>query len=70
MATSITLTAQNNEGKNMRMRVSQTPEQVGEAWAAAGGQPFQLTADRGGDVWVNPSSVVCWQEARAPGGAD
>jgi hypothetical protein len=69
VSTTIILASQGGDGKPMRMRVSQTPDEVREAWASASGQPFSLTAERdGGEVWVNPAGVISWRETSGPAG--
>ena len=53
----------------MRLRVSETPDQVREAWTGASGQPFSVTNERdGGEVWVNPAAVISWSESPERGG--
>jgi hypothetical protein len=65
MATTITLAAQITGGKPMRLRVTETPDQVQQAWTDASGQPFSLTSERDGNqVWLNPAAVVSWSESR------
>jgi hypothetical protein len=42
--------------------VDTAPEDVQRAWHAADGTPFRLPGIEGGEVWINPSAVVYWQQ--------
>jgi hypothetical protein len=47
-----------------RVTVEEAPEQVAEAFAAAGRGPFRLTRQGGhGAVYVNPSTVAFWTDS-------
>ena len=49
-------------GADVSVRVEQSTEEVLEAMSRAQGQPFPLRLQGGGQVFVNPDNVACWQE--------
>ena len=54
-------------GENVRVNVAENPGQVAEAFASAHGLPFRLTGQgRGGEVYINPTTVAFWS-ASEPG---
>ena len=68
MPTMITLASQSSDGKPMKLRVSQSPEEVRQAWKDSTGDPFALTSERDvAEVWVNPGAVITWREPRTSG---
>ena len=42
------------------VRVSETSEQVREAFESADGKPLALALPDGDHVYVNPDAVACW----------
>ena len=47
------------------LAVEESPEEVAEALANAGGAPVRLRQRSGDVVYVNPATVAFWQEARS-----
>jgi hypothetical protein len=53
--------------ENMSVRVDEDPNQVFDAFTAAQGLPFRLSAFGGrGDVYVNPATVAFWRALVLP----
>ena len=48
-------------GGELSIRVEQSNDEVLERMSRAQGQPFQLDLTEGGQVFVNPASIACWQ---------
>jgi hypothetical protein len=46
--------------QDVSIRVSETAEQVLNAYESADGKPFQLELADGGAVHINPETVACW----------
>ena len=63
----------NFTGNGLSLRVAQSMEEVLEAMSRAQGQPFPLDLEKGGQVFINPANVACWQdlvESISPGRLD
>jgi hypothetical protein len=52
----------NFTGNGLSVRVDQSLEEVLEAMSRAQGQPFPLKLENGGQVFINPANIACWQE--------
>jgi hypothetical protein len=48
-------------GSELWVKVEQSNEEVLEAMSRAQGQPFLLDLADGGQVFVNPANIACWQ---------
>jgi hypothetical protein len=46
--------------QEVTIRVSETAEQVLNAYESADGKPFQLELPDGAPVYINPEAVACW----------
>ena len=57
-------------GGDLSVKVEQSNEEVLEGMSRAQGQPFPLELTGGGQVFVNPANIACWQthvETISPG---
>lgn len=53
-------------GAGLHVQVDEEPSQVAEAFASAGGLPFQLTSQgRDGEVFINPATVAFWSASES-----
>lgn len=64
MATRIVFNSQGDDRNPLAIWVDKSPDDVFTEWTRAGDRPFALEREDGGRVYVNPSTVAFWEEAR------